>query len=187
MADRLNISIFTVTHFRKETGGQVTRKAAHRVHGSIANVAAPRLNFGVMSDPDNPDRKLLLETKVNILAPQKGLAYSLAEKEVAPGISAPYLIWEDKPVEMTADQATADEAQGEERQTTRFVILDELKNAAPYGLPPAELIRRTGRTKTSVWNTLRRMAQKGEVLQQGFDYFLSDAGGGADVSAFGKD
>jgi DNA-binding IclR family transcriptional regulator len=67
------------------------------------------------------------------------------------------------------------------------MILDELRNVAPYGLKPAEIINRTGMVKNTVWTALRRMANKGEVVQEGYDYFHPELSNVGDVDAFSKD
>jgi hypothetical protein len=103
MADRLRVAILAVTHLSKGDG-----KAINRLVGSIAFVAAARTVFAVVEDPEDDAklRRLFLQVKNNIAPPQPGLAFRLAQSEVAPGIIGSAIAWDTSgPVVMTVDQA----------------------------------------------------------------------------------
>jgi len=82
-------------------------KAIHLVGGSFAFAAAARIVLGVMRDPDNPERRLMVPIKCNIGQKPLGRGYSIQVKQVSTG-SSPYIVWDDAPVDYTADQLTAD-------------------------------------------------------------------------------
>ena len=53
LAHECNVAIVSITHFTKRTGSAST-KAIDRIIGSIAFIAAPRIAFTVIADPDVP-------------------------------------------------------------------------------------------------------------------------------------
>jgi hypothetical protein len=106
MADRLGVAILAITHFSK----QVATKAIYRFIGSIAHVGAARFAFGVVSDPDDKTRVLLLQAKVNITSPQKGLAFRIEQHLVADDIIGSSVFFEPKHVtDLSADEALSTE------------------------------------------------------------------------------
>ena len=118
MADRLGVAILSNTHFSKGAAGGKTR-ALHKVIGSIAFVGAPRAAFAVVEEADEgTGRRLFLHLKNNIAPAAKGLAYKL-EQALAGYIGDPpeplyasRIVWDDKPVMVTADQAIAEHEAG---------------------------------------------------------------------------
>jgi putative DNA primase/helicase len=101
-AEQLKIAVLGITHPPKAA----QRNAIRQVSGSFAYVAAARLCFYVTKDPDG-DRNLLLASKNNIGPKALGRAYRIGTKEIAHGIVAPYVQWDDAPVDYTADEAIA--------------------------------------------------------------------------------
>ena len=98
-AERCGIGVFAVTHPPKS---QVT--AMNAFTGSMAFVAGARIAFIVVPEPET-ERRLMLAVKNNIGPKAQGRGYTIEGKTVAPGIIAPRIIWDDAPVDMTADQA----------------------------------------------------------------------------------
>jgi hypothetical protein len=131
MADRLRVAILAITHLSKGEG-----KAINRPVGSIAFVAAARAVFAVVADPEDDAglRRLLLEVKNNIAPPQAGLAFRLAQCEVAPGVIGSAIAWDTTgSVSLTVDQALrGPRSDGEgtaKDEATEF--LRELLSASP--------------------------------------------------------
>src|SRR5262249_46325332 len=60
--------------------------------------------FIVIDEPET-ERRLMLPVKNNVGIKAQGRGYNIAAKIVADNVSAPYIIWDDAPVNMTADQA----------------------------------------------------------------------------------
>ena len=102
-AEKHNVAIQGVTHPPKAAQGNALRAFT----GSFAFVAAPRIAFFVTSEPETT-RRLLLPVKNNIGQKALGRGYFIGTKVVSKGIVAPYVQWDDAPVDVTADQAIAD-------------------------------------------------------------------------------
>jgi hypothetical protein len=173
-ARRLGMAVCTITHFSKTDDKKSSRKAAHRVHGTIANLAAPRLNFAVISDPNNRDRKMLLETKINITKPQMSLAYILEEVHVAEGIDVPRVTWEDRPIDITADQLLALANGGEEARKERVADMILRVLAGSGGMTPTGISEELPPVNYgTICGTLRRMLDDGSVIKSGDKYEIA--------------
>ena len=111
MADRTRVAVLSITHFNKP-GSANTVKALHRIIGSVAFSAAPRVAFAVIEDAENPGRYLVLHAKNNLAPAPQGLAQTI----ITNGIVASRIGWETEPVAMTANEAMAAGAAGGEHQ-----------------------------------------------------------------------
>src|SRR5262249_29652693 len=137
-AEKTGIAICGVTHPPKAA----QKNAIRQFTGSLAYVASARLAFFSMDDPDDPGRILFLAVKNNIGPKAPGRGYRIATKEVSYGIVAPYVQWDDAPVDYTADQVLA--ASGASRDGVKKAIsyLEELLTngnvTAQEGLEGAE-------------------------------------------------
>ncbi len=80
--------------------------AIHAFTGSLAFVAVARLVFVVTEEPET-DRRLLLGVKNNLGPKGTGIGYRIGTKLVSQDIIAPYIQWDDAPVDVTANQALA--------------------------------------------------------------------------------
>jgi hypothetical protein len=96
------VSILAITHPPKAAHGN----ALHAFTGSLAFVAAARLAFFVTSEAET-NRRLLLSVKNNLGPLAPGLGYSIGTKTITNGIIAPHVLWDDAPVDLTANQAMA--------------------------------------------------------------------------------
>jgi AAA domain len=114
LAQECNVAIASITHFTKRTGSAST-KAIDRIIGSIAFIAAPRIGFIVIADPDAPDRRLFLHVKNNISRPPRGLAFRVEQAVVASDekgdFVGSYIAWESEPVEKTSRRGFAPQRQ----------------------------------------------------------------------------
>ena len=116
-AERTNSAFASVTHFNKGSADNGI-KVVHRVMGGAAFTTAPRAAFAVIQDPDDPNRRLFLHLKNNLAAKTQGLAFRLGARMVgidertSAEIWATHVLWEDCPVETTADEAVAASAPG---------------------------------------------------------------------------
>ena len=101
-AKDIGAAILGITHPPKSHQAN----AIHAFTGSLAYVAAARLVFTVAKEPET-GRHLLLCVKNNLgpLAPGRG--FDIATKEISNGIIAPFIQWDDKPVDVTANEALA--------------------------------------------------------------------------------
>jgi hypothetical protein len=101
LAESCRVGIFAVTHPPK---AQVS--AMNAFTGSMAFVAGAQIAFIVVPEPET-ERRLMLAVKNNVGIKAQGRGYTIEGKTVAPGIIAPRIIWDDAPVDMSADQALA--------------------------------------------------------------------------------
>jgi len=142
MASRLGVAIVLVTHTNKAVG----QRAMHRLLGSVAWSGAARTAWIVMADPDDPDRRFLLNLKNNLSKDKSGLAYRI----VNPG----RLDWESGAVTITADEVLAAEASSGEERTAVEEAMDflseRLASGAVPGLTVYEEARQAGITKKTL-------------------------------------
>ena len=112
LARELRISMIGIMHFNKKT--DVTN-ALLRISDSLAYGAAARHVYGVVDDAENK-RKLMVRAKNNLSANtvDKALAYHFSvcpdvgkDEDTGETISAPYIIWELKHIDVTATEAMA--------------------------------------------------------------------------------
>jgi putative DNA primase/helicase len=130
MAERLRVAVLAITHLNKSDG-----KAINRFIGSIAFIAAARAAFTVVKDPDDETgaRRLLLQVKNNIAAPQPGLAFRLEQREVAAGVIGSSVAWDDSAlITWTADQALNSGGQNVE-QTAKDDAVEFLRDVLADG------------------------------------------------------
>jgi putative DNA primase/helicase len=100
-AEEGRVGILALTHPPK---AQVT--AMNAFTGSLAFVAAARIAFLVMKEPET-SRRLILSVKNNLGPLAIGRGYTIESKMVTDTIEAPHVQWDDAPVDVTADQAIA--------------------------------------------------------------------------------
>ena len=107
MANRLGIAIVSIMHFNKGNS-QAGTKVMHRFMASIAFVAAARVAFAAMRDPEDDKRHLFLHAKNNLAEPAPGLAYLIEQELVTEmRIKTSRIVWEKGSVSITAAQAMA--------------------------------------------------------------------------------
>ena len=106
LAEQYSPAVLVVAHRRKSAGTVADDMAL----GSRAFTGIARAVWHLSQDPENKDRRLLLPGKCNLAASQPGLAFSIVGQ---PGA----VVWESKPVDMTADEALQRE-QGESKRSS---------------------------------------------------------------------
>lgn len=100
-AERHQVAILGISHLNKSS----TQDALLRVNGSLAFVAAARAAFVAVKDKNNPARRLLLPLKNNLAKDIGGFAFSIVDAKLDNGLETSRIVWEDAPVNMTADEA----------------------------------------------------------------------------------
>lgn len=98
LLDRLGAAGLMVRHINKQGG----TRAIYRGGGSIGLLAACRSGWLVGPDPQQPQRRVLAQTKNNLAEPQPSLAYELQPQPRGP----PTLVWLG-PTAWTANQLLA--------------------------------------------------------------------------------
>jgi hypothetical protein len=112
MANRLRIAVVAVTHLNKGGAGG-NQSALNRFAGSIAFVAAARAAFAVIEDPEDDERRLLLQAKNNLGKKCKGLAFRIEQRLIADDIVSSNIMFEGEYVSQSIDEAlTASETKG---------------------------------------------------------------------------
>jgi hypothetical protein len=84
--------VVAVTHLNKGGGGG-NQTALNRFSGSIAFIAAARAAFAVPEDPENDERRFLLQAKNNLGPKCKGLVFRLEQRAVSEGIVSSNIIF----------------------------------------------------------------------------------------------
>lgn len=76
VCDRRKVAFILNSHFTKPSGS-ITKNAIYRVMGSIGFAAAARIVYGIMKDPEDPDRRLFIPIKNNIAQDKEGFAFNV--------------------------------------------------------------------------------------------------------------
>jgi hypothetical protein len=135
MANRLKIAVVAVTHLNK--GGAGNQNALNRFAGSIAFVAAARAAFAVIEDPDDGERRLLLQAKSNLGKKCEGLAFRLEQRLVAGDIVSSNIMFEGGYVSASIDEAlNASESRGGDRHTNKEEAANFLRTVLAGGALP---------------------------------------------------
>ena len=101
-AELHRVSMLGVTHIPKSSHGSALKAFL----GSVGFIATCRCALLATTEPDT-DRRLFLSVKNSFGPLARGIGYRISTKEIERGIVAPYVMWSDEPVDVTADQALA--------------------------------------------------------------------------------
>jgi hypothetical protein len=154
IAARRQVAIVSLTHSPKGSGS----KALNQFIGSAAFVNVVRAAFLVMRDPEDAERILFLTAKNNLGKDPGGLAYRIGVRFVGEkdDIPAPHIIWEDKPVAITANEALA-AANGDARdRTATEEAADFLREILADGPLPQRDVERQADAAGLSWATVKR-------------------------------
>lgn len=157
MASKYRIAVVMVTHLSKGS----KEKAVYRSMGSLAFAAAARAVWHVAKDHDDPDRRLLLLTKMNVCEESAGLAYRLEDGVVC---------WEEGSVTMSADDHMANDgfkSQGSTDTGQAVVdaadwLADRLSDRSLAAVTIQDLADDEGIS----WTTMKRAKKKAAVQTQ---------------------
>lgn len=135
MASRLKVAVVCNNHFSKGGGD-----ANSRVIGSVAFVNQARAAFIVTPDAEDPDRLLLCPSKMNLAPIKTGLAYRIEGCTIdheGTEILTSRVGWESTPVTMSANEALAALAGGDEAKTQTDEAIEFLRSTLAAGAVPA--------------------------------------------------
>jgi putative DNA primase/helicase len=155
MAARLRVAVLCNNHFTKGAGGT----ANNRIIGSVAFVNHARAAFIVTPDAENDGRLLLMPSKMNIAPIRHGLAYRLEGFVIEGGILTSRIAWETAPVMISADEALAALAGGDEAKTGKAEAIRFLEDALSGGSRPAGDIQQEARRAGVSAKSLRSAKQ----------------------------
>jgi hypothetical protein len=91
LAAQYGAAIVAVMH----TGKGEASTPIHKILGSIAYVGTARSVLAVGRDPDDADRRIVLQIKSNVAGRVPGLAYRIVDEKIC---------WDEQPVDITAEQ-----------------------------------------------------------------------------------
>jgi AAA domain-containing protein/primase-like protein len=128
LVEELHVAAIGIAHFNKKDD---IKSALLRVSDSIAYVAAARHVYAVLDDPEDKNSKLFVKAKNNLAPDLKGLRYGFGVKTVGhdtklgKDIDAPYIVWHQQHVELTANeamQAAAGQSGYAKREAREFLL-----------------------------------------------------------------
>lgn len=96
LAERYGIAVVFNHHQRKDSGDDLQAAAM----GSTAFTGVPRATFAVVRDPQDRERKLLICTGLNVGPEPPTLAYSVRSSEGTETYGAPFIAWDDAPLDL---------------------------------------------------------------------------------------
>jgi putative DNA primase/helicase len=161
LAARLKVAIVCNNHFTKGLGGT----ANNRIIGSVAFVNQARAAFIVTPDAEDDGRMLLMPSKNNIAPIKYGLAYRIEGVMIgdAQGLDTEILTsriaWESLPVTISADEALAAHAGGNEAKTAKAEAIDFLRAALAGGSKSAAEIQAEAKARDITPKSLRSARQ----------------------------
>ncbi|MGY4413218.1 putative DNA primase/helicase [Bradyrhizobium sp. LB7.1] len=138
MANRLRIAVVAVTHLNKGGGGG-NQSALNRFAGSIAFVAAARAAFAVIEDPEDDERRFLLQAKNNLGKKCKGLAFRLEQRLVGDDVMSSNVMFEGDHVSESIDEALS---ASEKPRCQEGAI--GWRQGRRHAVPPGHLVDRFG-------------------------------------------
>jgi len=154
LAEQLGVAILVVTHLNK----RIDTPAIYRAMGSQAFVAVARAVWGVVLDNQEPDRRLLLPLKNNLVPGNAGLAFTIAE----PG----KIEWEPGPVTMTMDEALGAAEPSRARSRKQDEAAAWLKGMLTKGPVEAKAILAEGEQAGFPERTLQRAKKELGVISR---------------------
>jgi KaiC/GvpD/RAD55 family RecA-like ATPase len=155
-AERHNVAVLAISHPPKATQA----KALHAVTGSLAFVAAARLVFLAIEEPETTTgRRLLLAVKNNLGPKAKGLGFRLEHRIVKKGIAASRVTFDTVPVTLTADQALATAGAGTTTKALNEAV-EFLKLELGEGPRTAKELKASAGEAGISWSTVRRAQEK---------------------------
>lgn len=103
LAERNNCALVLNSHFTKGNS-KANTSAINRIMGSIGFAAAARIVFGIMKDPENPERRLFVPIKNNIGEDKIGYAYNIKPFIVNNSIETSHVSWLNEKIEKSANE-----------------------------------------------------------------------------------
>jgi AAA domain len=169
MAARMRVAVICNNHFSKNGGN-----ANSRIIGSVAFVNQARAAFIVTPDAEHEGRMLLMPSKMNIAPMRHGLAYRIESCWINGDdgeILTSRIAWESAPVTISADEALAALAGGDEAKTAKAEAMDFLSCVLGPGPKTAGAIQQEARGAGITAKSLRsaREAMGIKPTKTGFD------------------
>lgn len=131
LAERHDIGLVINSHFSKPSGSS-SRNAIYRVMGSIGFAAAARVVYGIMKDPENPERRLFIPIKNNIGQDKYGFVYEIQSAILDGGIETSHIRWIAEKIDKTANEIlnTPTEIKSPKLEEVKQFLIEMLKNGS---------------------------------------------------------
>jgi putative DNA primase/helicase len=154
LAERRNVAVLAITHPPKASGGSAMHSA---FIGSQGYIAQSRIGLFAAEEPDGEGRCVFLGVKNNLGPKASGRGYSIVTKQISNSIVAPYIVWDDAPVNLTADEliAAASSPGRNSKLNEAKVFLRGFLDAGPR---PSEEVTARAKDLNIADKTLRRAA-----------------------------
>jgi hypothetical protein len=172
LAAQYGVAVLCITHLRKSAGA-----AVYRAIESIAFTAASRAVLAVASDPEDANRRLLLQVKQNLSPSMGGLAFRIETQN-----NVPRLAWDAGTVSVTADEVLNIDACGNHsEQKWAEQWLGEYLGDGPVAAN--EVIAAAGGagiSKTTLWRAAKSLRVKRRKLGgrgAGWEWFQESSSG----------
>ena len=120
--------------------------------GSLAFAAAARAVWGVVANPDDKERKLIIPIKQNLAPDSGGMAYRI-EAQSPPG--TPRIVWECGAITVDAESVMSG-AEIEQNQAELQEAKEWLGDLLREGPQPASQVKTLSQQATLSWSTVRR-------------------------------
>ena len=151
IAEKHGVAVLSIVHTRKGIASHADDLAL----GSRAFTGLARSVWHLRPDTEDEQRRLLVAGKNNLAAAQTGLAFTIQGEGQRGAI-----VWEDDPVEMTANQLIAQES----GKDTGAAALDEcaswLRDKLAHGEMLSGEIKEQAAADGFSWSTVRRAKKK---------------------------
>jgi RecA-family ATPase len=131
LAERHDLGLILNSHFSKPSGAS-SKNAIYRVMGSIGFAAAARIVYGIMKDPENPEKRLFLPIKNNIGQDKYGFVYKIESVFLENGIETSCIKWIDEKIDKTANEIlnAPTEVKAPKLEEVKQFLIDLLKNGS---------------------------------------------------------
>jgi RecA-family ATPase len=170
LAKEKSVSMIGIMHFNKKTD---VHDAMLRIADSLAYAATARHVYCVLDDPEVENQRLFVKAKNNATGPAaKTLSYMTGARKVGfdekrnKEIWAPYIIWGQKYVEITAGEAMKAEAGGHKARDQLREAMEFLKEALANGPMKQTDIKREAVGQGISSATLRRAKEKLKIISE---------------------
>lgn len=139
LAERHDLGLVLNSHFSKPSGSS-SRNAIYRVMGSIGFAAAARVIYGIMKDPENPERRLFIPIKNNIGQDKYGMVYEIKSVLLDNEIETSRIQWLHERIDKTANEIlnAPTEIKSPKLDEVKQFLTEKLKNGS---VPLAEIRR----------------------------------------------
>jgi hypothetical protein len=160
-AEHYQIAILGITHPPKAAQA----KAINSFTGSLAFVAAARLAFIALKEPET-GRSLLLAVKNNLGPKAAGLAYRIEGGITRHGVSTARVIWDSAPVTMSADEAINAASSEGRRGNAKREAVTFLKDQLANGPIAADTIKERADAEGIASRTLARAREDMGIITE---------------------